>query len=111
MPNTQYVHQHEAPKPAERDATFIDACVTAVDSIDASLAVWSLPGEDLLWVSVSMEDSVQTGSVTIADLERGFVYAPFLNEKGEQTRYLKSDLMLDPHNDHWEVASVPTSKD
>jgi len=68
-------------------------------TMNGSVAVWRCPREKSIHFLADLSDSSLKGRIDIQKTERGFVVSPFMNPEGNETLFLKSDILAVGSND------------
>jgi len=71
---------------------------------NASIAVWRCPRDKKMFFIADLSGSSTKGRINLQNTESGFVVSPFMNPEGNETLFLKSDILaLSNENGNWEV--------
>jgi len=69
-----------------------------------SVAVWRCPREDKVHFLVDISKSPSKGRVDLQNTEPGFLISPFMNPEGNETLFLKADILASTDKKgNWEV--------
>ena len=68
-------------------------------AMNGSVAVWRCPREKSIHFLADLSDSSLKGRIDIQKTELGFVVSPFMNPEGNETLFLKSDILAVGSND------------
>ena len=71
---------------------------------NGSAAVWRCPKGESTFFLADLSESLTKGRIDLQKTEQGFVVSPFMNQEGNKTLFLKSDIFAKTDkNGNWEV--------
>ena len=85
-------------------STDIKSLWLSVMAKKGSIAMWRCPRELKSYFLADLSGSPKKGRMDLQNTESGFVVSPFMNPEGNETLFLKSDILaLSNENGNWEV--------
>jgi len=60
---------------------------------NGSVAVWRCPRDEQIYFLADFSDSPAKGRIDLQNVDLGFVVSPFMNPEGNETLFLKSDIL------------------
>jgi len=71
---------------------------------NGSIAVWRCPRENAIHFLADLSESPAKGRIDLQNTEQGFLVSPFMNPEGNETLFLKSDILaFTDDNINWTI--------
>lgn len=72
-------------------------------TLNGSVAVWRCPRDEQIYFLADFSDSPVKGRINLQNVDLGFVVSPFMNPEGNETLFLKSDILAVCINGKWKI--------
>jgi len=78
--------------PQFKHADLLNAFLSLAYHHQLAIAIWRMPGSDQKHVIIDISGTAAKGKPDLENMGKGFLFAPFNNPEGKQTRFIKADL-------------------
>lgn len=76
----------------EQQISLIDLWSSVIDE-NGSMAVWRCPNSNKIFFLADLSGKLSKGRINLQETAQGFVVSPFMNPEGNETLFLKSDIL------------------
>ena len=81
----------------------LKALWTSAIKANGSVAIWRFPRKEQVHFLADLSDTLTKGRIDLQNKKPRFVVSPFMNPEGNETLFLKSDILAACVNGEWRI--------